>query len=256
MWGILGSRAPNALSYDAMVEAVPSLLLYWKLDETTGTAAHNSSAGGSAYDGGYLGTFTLDAPPIVRGTSGCLELAGTGGGGGSSIPPGSGMVGSNSLIGPAVTRANNFTMSAWVEIAAYSTVDAYAICGSQQYFTGAAGGPVLNINGTGHLELDAAFTALISTSTVVVPLNQKCFVAVTVDAANLCTFYINGAPAGAATVSTASLIPYGGFFVGASKSQESFNDLNKFFGGLVSRVATFGAALSAQELAAQYLAGR
>ena len=60
--------------YSAVISA-DSPVTYWKLDETSGTDAIDSSP--EEYDGLYIAGFTLDQTPIIRSSSACVYLNGT-----------------------------------------------------------------------------------------------------------------------------------------------------------------------------------
>ncbi len=225
---------------------------YWKLNETTGVTAADSS--GNGHNGVYSGTFTLGAPGIVSSEMyAALSLGGTGQPTQVGSPPaGAGFVGAINNFSP-LNYASNFTVEGWVKLSAFPT-EAYAVVAIGQNSNTSVGGYQLAVSSTGKLQFIMTDVSIVGTSTGTLSLNAIHHVAVTFDASGNWTFYIDGAASGTGNSSTRFGSGQGGLFLGCTYSTQ-FAQSNDWYGGVLAHVAVYPTALSAARIAAHYAAG-
>lgn len=207
-------------------------LAYWRLGETSGTSAADSS--GNARTATYNPGATLNAPSLISDTSnGAVTLNGT-----------TGVV--SLAYGSWMNPTTGFTAEAWIKLS--STAGGYVMgrwdTGNTQFIMVAGGDgniyATYNISGT-QRDVIAPYSNV---------AGVKTYVAMTYDGTTA-KLYLNGtlANSGAYTgaLNSTSVAP---FYIGRISSSSS-----AFFAGTVDEVALYPTALSAGRVTAHYSAG-
>lgn len=233
--GVSWNTPGSGVSYDSVILA-DTPVGYWKLAETSGTSAIDSS--GNSYNGTYSGGYTFGVG--LANTSGGVLFDGTSGK--ITLPTGTLMnVGatwsaeawfiSNSNTGAAGLLVEKFTgignpVSVSLGIAIDASSGTYLSGG---YYTGS--------------------TWVIAKGPLVCPLGIPVHIVVTYDNSNI-RLYVNGSLVGVTSAST-HVVNNDGWFIGVNNSGTS-----GFFSGIIANVALYNTTLSSTRIKAHYLAGR
>lgn len=196
----------------------PQLIGHWKLDETTGTFAADSS--GRGHNGTYQGGATLNQPGLTFSTNTSVDFDG-----------------SNDevfLSNPAEFRlANNFTIAAWIR--------PDATTGFQRIFSQNPGGGF----GFGLVGDELRFTTFgvldYDTTGVNLVAGQKYHVAVVFDLSNDAHFYVDGVLVQTIAGINPANIGTNNWFIGATGVGERFN-------GLIDDVRYYNGTLTQREI--------
>jgi hypothetical protein len=205
-----------------------SPIRYYRLDETSGTAATDSGSG--AHNGTYTGGFTLnqsglligdsDASALFNGTTGYVSIPTT------SLP----------------TGAGTWSVEAWVNFSSLANAPQVFFMGTnatnqaiELYYS--------STNSRWQADLNGATTVNGAAATT----NTTYYLAATYDGTQL-RLYVNGSLAGGPTTVTANLA-YGTALIG------SFNASSEFCTGRIDEPAIYSTALSATRILAHYNAG-
>jgi hypothetical protein len=224
---------PSGATYESVILALTDIDRYWRLGETSGTAAaeETGAAGSSTYTAG----FTLNAASLLTGDSNpSVELNGT-----------TGRIVNNSDRAIDLSTGD-WTMMAWVNLDAYAT--------SPFIFAGSGSNAVysMRISNSGQvwLWLDNVGGATASTGTITTGATYH--VAMTwEDSANRVRYYINGSPAGDTTYATApTAAGKSAFYIGAYGSAPA-----NFLDGRIDEPAILTSRLTDQQVADVYEAG-
>ena len=221
------TSGPNPAGYSSTVLGY-SPLAYWKLDESSGTTAADSSGNGlsSTYTGVTLGS-------------------------GGPMPPSTsaGFDGTDDYVDRAVvtTQTTNITLEGWaywdgthnafVVYNGNSASDGYGIVISN----GAGGdGNQIHIQEGGN-----TYSAIGSAGTM--PVDQWTFLAATRSSAGVWTVYVNGVATATGTGVAPNTPTSGGTSIGAK-----YDGTLRLFGGRIAQVAIFNTALTATQIQAEY----
>jgi Concanavalin A-like lectin/glucanases superfamily/PEP-CTERM motif len=195
---------------------------YWRLDESSGIIAHDSS--GHGYDGTYLGGYTLGQPGAIGDGDTAVALDGS-----------TGLVGD--IPGGTFNAPNNFSVEAWVKQA---TTD-----GVQQMISNGSIG--FEITG-GQVEVTFFGVQDIYTGIYVPQDGRFHQIVETVDGANNVTVYLDGVSLFTSTfIAPAQLLGY-------DLALGSLPYNSEYFNGVLDEAAFYNHVLSADRVMAHYLA--
>jgi hypothetical protein len=206
---------------------------YWRLSDSSGTLAADSSGNGDS--GTYEPGVTLGQPGPLAGNPDTSALFA---GGYVSVPDAS-----------AISPTGPFSLEAWVKPASVVPAPGPGII--EKYDTPAYNGYALRLDGSNRLQawILGASSYVNVTGSTVLPVGQWSYVAAVYDGHSL-TLYVNGMPDG--SVST-TLNPSAG--PDSMKIGARGDDANERFDGNLAEVAIYGQALAPQEIATDYLTG-
>jgi beta-N-acetylglucosaminidase/Concanavalin A-like lectin/glucanases superfamily/Hyaluronidase post-catalytic domain-like/Glycosyl hydrolase family 20, domain 2 len=236
----------RAVSADATVEvgtasaqSYPDLVLshspggYWRLGDSSGTVAADSSGHGDP--GTYETGVTLAQPGPLPGSADASALFD---GGYVSVP--------NSA---AISPTGPFTLEAWVKPASVVPAPGPGII--EKYDTPAYNGYALRLDGSNRVQawILGASSYVNVTGSTVLPVGQWSYVAAVYDGHSL-TVYVNGMPDGSVATTLNPAAGQDSMKIGARG-----DDANERFDGNLAEVAIYGQALSPQQIATDYLTG-
>jgi RHS repeat-associated protein len=219
-------------------------MAYWRLDDSSGTSATDSSGNGLAAS--YAGGVRLVASGALRGDS----------------DSGVAFDGVNDDVkrAPVTTQTSNVTMEAWI----YWTGCCFNFgAGPILVYNGNSGsngyGLMISAGGGGScgvsnqlFVLEGGVTCNADGAGGIVPTNQWVFVAATRSSSGVWTTYVNGVATTSSSSSPAPVAPTSGSTsIGASGLGGSNN-----FAGRIDEVAVYNTALSAARIEAHYAAAR
>lgn len=216
-----GSGGGGTDAYSSAVLA-DTPLVYWRLGESLGTAALDSS--GNARNGTYNGGFTLGQTGLVSGGNTAVQLNGTSG---YVLTP---------ITGLNLSR--NFTLEAVIKPS--------VISGSQGIISAPNGGYYIRLSATGHIEFIKSFVASVGTGIATLSAGTRYHIALTVDAAGNWIIYVNGVLDNNGTTSQ-TFSSSTGVYLGRDVSAEWFN-------GVLDECAIYGSVLTSTRLAAHVAA--
>lgn len=236
-WAIFGTLAWTSIIpyYNEVMADSP--IAYYRLGETSGTTAADSS--GNGYNGIYEGTVTLGAPSLILNNLGNLAL----GGDGTSVYVRIG--GPSTLYG----LNRNFSIEGWVKpnFTASGQI-------SGLWSSGLAGVCIrIGWNGTNiSVELLSDYSASLYTWTTTVGNNTTTHIVFTCTSSGVCTLYINGSAFGS-TYTATNTFTGTGVIIGGDGNYPSTPGTYLF--GELDEVAAYNTALSAARVLAHYNAG-
>ncbi len=202
-----------------------SPVLYWKLDETSGTTAADSAVGGT-YPGSHLSSGGSGIPLVNQ-----TPLISTG----KSVlyKSGANLGRTDTLSHPNL--GDVFTLEAWIYLTTTGTI--------QSVMQGFTNNPALFTDATDHLVLQiASGGAKVVTSTTTLSANTAYHVVATKNGASSAKLYING-------VDVSGVVTNFTF----ADSADTFHGFPSM-GGYGDELATYTTALSAARVAAHYAA--
>lgn len=216
-----------ASAYAASVLA-DSPIAYWRLNESSGTVAHDSSGNGRA---GTFNSVTLNQASLLpNGDGASCSLAGSGG---SNI--------STAAIAALNNMTSPLTLEAWVRPASLVT---------QVIYAGGSSSPQLALSqssGSGFPYIGRSGVSNGTSATTALSTGTSYHVVVTVDASGNIQYYVNGAAAGGPFSFASSFSGSGPSYIG------SYSDgVNYLFNGRLQDVAIYGTALSAARVLAHW----
>jgi len=223
---------PSVVTYQSVVLA-DNPAGFWRLDETSGATAADSSGNGTTLN--YAGTFTVNQAPLITAGRAALLNSGT----------------ARKLTSTAIFNANGkVTLEAWVKTT--TAVNGEIICSDDttgsRYFQWI-------IDGAGHMTVtlfDTAVGTHARTGAIAVNDNLRHHLVATYDGATI-RLYVDGAEDGTGTAAVFTLatansnICIGERFSGGADSN--------FLVGTFDEVAIYTSALSAARVLAHYNAG-
>lgn len=209
------------------------LVAYWKLDETSGTTAYDSS--GDHHDGTVEGNSVWTTGQV----NGAIELDGTG----DFVDCGD---------GDWANQTEEITVSAWIKCIFNKPWQAIVTKGdtSWRLFRDSASGDSNNasftLNGTG-------FTPAVSGSTGSVSDNQWHHIVGTYDGVNQC-IYVDGILAESHSVTEGSLIDLTNRYVYIGADDDFVEGVRREFKGLIDEVRIYEIGLTAEMVLDQFIA--
>ncbi len=205
-------------------------LAYWRLGESSGTVAADSS--GNGYNGTYV-SCTQGSPSLVINNQGNLAVSGNG-------------TSSQITVGavPALYSINrNFTIEAWLQPADVS--GAYGI------FSAGLQGVSFRRTGTS-IEFLRDYSVSIGTVPFSFISGMVYHVVCVVDGSGIAAFYKNGAVQGTLNVSG---YVYSGGYVRLGADGKDSTLVDNFLDGSLDELAVYNTALSASQILTHYNAG-
>ena len=226
----VGTASP--LSYQDLVLS-QSPAGYWRLSDGSGTVAADSSGHGDP--GTYEPGVTLAQPGPLAGNA---DTSARLNGGYVSVPDSA-----------AISPAGPFTLEAWVRPASVVPAPGPGII--EKYDTPANNGYALRLDGSNRVQawILGASSYVNVTGSTVLPVGQWSYVAAVYDGHSL-TVYVNGMPDGTAATTLNPAAGQDSMKIGARG-----DDANQRFDGNLAEVAVYDQALSAQQVATDYLTG-
>ena len=197
------------------------LVVHYKLDETTGTTCFDSSSGG--HDGTFAGGVVLGATGCHPSTGSSAEFDGADDH--ATIADGPGLT----------TLRSNLSILAWVKP---------GNVGTRQRVIGNDGSWTFGLNNSGLIFTTRAIQDYIVSGSLSV--DTWAHVAVTFDSDFDATFYIDGAPIGLVSGSSAANAPVAAWYLGC------YNGAIEWFDGGIDDIQVYDTALSAQEVLELY----
>ncbi len=203
---------------------------YWRLDETSGTTAHDVT--GHGHDGAYAASCALDvAGALLDDTDPAVRFDGMTSA--VSLPP----------TDLDFSGTAPFSVEAWVNVAHTTNQFRHAVNHESQ--TGDREGYAMFLQTSGNLAFERFVAANGNTlQGPVAKLNQWYYVVGTYDGAKL-TFYVNAAMVAQAGDARSRSPLADDFYIGAGETI-------KFFDGVVDEVAIYDKALTPAQIAAHY----
>ncbi len=227
--------APPTADYATTVLAnVP--LGYWRFDETTGTAAADSS--GNAYNATTVNCTRAAAALIGNG------VAISGDGTSSQVTVGA--------VAALYNLNRSCSIEAWV-------APVFTASGQQSgIWSAGINGLCLRIDCVSvsgslvyNFELLKDYSASLKTWATQIPNGQRAHVVLTIDASGICTLYINGASVGSYTTTAT----FGGGYVRIGADGSNSTTVALYLFGRIDEVAAYASILSAAQVLADYNAG-
>ena len=236
-WAVFGNLAYGAgTSYSAVVMGLTPLA-YYRLGETSGTTAADSS--GNAYNGTYEGTVTLGAASLILNNSGNLAVGGDGTSAYVKVGGPTALYGLN----------RDFTVTAWIK-------PNFTTSGQQSgiWSSGYQGFCIrCDWNGTAlQFEILSDYSTSLYTWTTTIGNNTTTFVAITCSSTGVFTLYINGAAFGS-TYTYSGTFTGTGLVVGADSNYPGTP--GDYLFGELDEVAAFNYALTSTQVANLYSTG-
>lgn len=220
--------APVTSYYDTVIADTP--LGYWRLGETTGSVAADSS--GNGYNGTYV-SCTQGAASLVNNSGG--DLAVSGNGTSSQITVGA--------ISSLYNLSRSFTLEAWIKPS--STSGIYGIW-SAGYL-----GFCMRQNAAG-IELLSDYSVSLGTINCSFVTGTRYHIVLAVDASGNFTLYLNGVSFATGSIAAYT---YSGSYVRIGADGSNATTVDNFFGGSIDEVAVYNYVLNASRVAAHYSAG-
>lgn len=226
---LAGNVAGTNAYYTAVMADTP--LGYWRLGETTGSAAADSS--GNSHPGTYV-SCSQGAPSLVTNSGGDLAVAGNGSS--SQITVGA--------VSALYSLSRSFAIEAWIKPASVASGVLSGIWSSGYL------GFCLRRNGTSiQLLRDYSSSLGIVSASLVAGVRYQ--VGVEVSSTGTATVYLNGAAIGTVDVSAYS---YGGSYVRLGADGSSSTLVETFLDGTLDEVSVYSHTLGASRWAAHYAA--
>ncbi len=236
-WAIYGNLAYTTTLLYATQVMNYAPLAYYRLGETSGTVANDSS--GNAYNGTYTGTVTLGDPSLIINNGGDLAV----GGDGTTAYVRVG--GTSTLYG----LNRNFTITAWLK-------PNFTTSGQKSgIWSSGASGVCLRCdwNGTAlQFELLSDYSSSLYTWTTAIGNNTDTFVALACSSGGVFTLYVNGVAFGS-TYTYAGTFTGTGVVVGGDSNYPSTPGI--FLFGILDEVAVFATALTPTQINTLYNTG-
>ena len=226
---------PAGLYYNQIMSLSP--LAYYRLGETSGTVAADSS--GNGYNGTYEGAVTLGDPSLVVNNGGNLAVGGNGPSTYISVGGPSTLYGLN----------RNFTITAWLEPNFSASGQ---VCGIWSSGTGGVGLRCIRNGNYLNFRLLSVYTAALYTWETSISNGTDNFIALTCDSSGVFTLYINGTAVGSTYTYTGTFTGTG-VVVGADSSYPSAPDFGLV--GVLDEVAVFNIALTPTQINSLYTDG-
>ena len=236
-WVVFGNLAYSAgVLYSTVVMGLTPLA-YYRLGETSGTTAADSS--GNGYNGTYEGTVTLGAASLILNNGGNLAVGGDGTSAYIKVGGTSALYGLN----------RNFTVTAWIKPNFTTSGQTSGIWSS-----GVSGFCIrCDWNGSAlQFEILSDYAASLYTWTTTIGNNTTTFIAITCSSAGVFTLYINGVAFGSTYTYTGTFTGTG-LVVGADSNYP--NTPGDYLFGELDEVAAFNYALTSTQVANLYSAG-
>ena len=236
-WAVFGDLAWTSIVPYYSVVMADSPIAYYRLGETSGTVAADSS--GNGYNGTYEGGVTLGSPSLILNNVGNLAL----GGNGTNVYVNVG--GPSTLYG----LNRNFSIEAWIKPNFTASGQASGIWSS-----GLSGVCIrCDWNGTNiQIELLSDYAASLNTWTTTIGNNTTTHVVLTCTSTGVCTLYINGVAFGS-TYTATNTFTGAGVVVGGDSNYPSTP--GTFLFGEIDEVAAYNTCLTSARVLAHYNAG-
>lgn len=217
-------RAGAAASYFSSVMA-DGPVAYWRLGESTGTSAADSS--GNGHNATYQGTYSLAQPSLLpHGDGASLYSAAA-----ADVALPSGWI--NGVQSP-------LTIEAWVKCASFSNGPSIFATYNYGFSFGFTTGGKLQVSNPG--------VALVAQDAAALSANTIYHVAVTWDASGNVIFYVNGVASSSFSGLAAAAAGVDPSFIGA------YNTSNNRMNGYLQEVAIYNKVLTAARIASHYSA--
>lgn len=207
---------------------------YWRLGETSGSTAADSS--GNGYNGTYV-SCTQGVPSLISNNGGNLA-ASFAGGSTSEITVGA--------VAALYNLSRSFTLEWWMNPGAAASGTAYGIWSS------GLSGFAARQNATS-LEILADYSASLGTIAAGFAIGTRYYCVLTVDASGIATLYINGASVGTLNVSSTN---FAGGYVRIGADGRDNGTWSTSFDGVLDEVAVYNKILTAAQILNHYNAGK
>lgn len=237
-WAVFGNLAYASIVpyYNVIMADTP--LAYYRLGETSGTVAADSS--GNGYNGTYEGTVTLGDTSLIANNLGNLALGGDGATAYVNVDGPSALYGLN----------RNFSIEAWIKpnFTASGQISGIWSSGIRGFCARC------DWNGTNiQIEILSDYSASLYTWTTTIGNNTTTYVAITCSSSGVFTLYINGAAFGS-TYTYSGTFTGNGVVVGGDREYTTSTPGNFLFGE-IDEVAAYNYALTATQVSNHYNAG-
>src|SRR5262245_22448124 len=223
------------MAYSTTILAESSLISYWQLAETTGTAAADSKGTNT---GTYTGGYTLAQTAPTAQMSGAVLLNGT--------------TGFVSIGSPANLNLNrNFSLECWVKIAAgFTGTGALISHGVNSYYLRVA----YNTGSSFFVDVLQSQIGGLMRATTQLTTGTWYHIVCTIDSGGIVKVYINGVQDATTGTLTATLsVTYG---VTLGHDTNGTGGSVEWLNGIISNVAIYNAALSASQVTAHWNASQ
>ena len=222
--------APPPASYASVVSG-DTPVAWWRLGETSGTAAANQVAGGSA--GTYAGGFTLNQPSLLATDMVNRGVAFNGSSGRVSVPSSA-----------ALQLTNRVSLEAWIKPTSLPSSGVFrSVMTKAESYSLQFNGPRLEFT-----VIQSGTRRRLQTPSGVIAAGGTYHVVGTFDGTTQ-RLYVNGTQVSSVALSGSATTNSNPLLIG------SWDGSSEFFNGTIDEPAVYGAVLSAPQVAAHYRAG-
>lgn len=221
----------SALYKDAVMSDGP--LAYWRLGESSGATAADSS--GHGYAATYANCIQ-GAPSLVSNSSGDLSVSGNGTNSQITVGAVASLYGLN----------RSAAIEAWIKPSSVSSGFLSGI------WSAGVGGICIRQNGSG-IEVLKDYSASLGVIAVGLSAGVKAHIVFVIDSAGLITVYSNGVAKGTINASSTT---FAGSYVRIGADGRDSTIVGTFLSGSIDEVAVYAAPLSAARVLAHYNAGK
>jgi hypothetical protein len=229
VWLVSGNLAYSSGTLYSSVILADAPLGYWRLGETTGSTASDSS--GNNYTGTYV-SCTQGSASLILNNAGNLSVSGNGTS--SQITVGA--------ISALYNLNNNCSIELW-----YKPAD-----NTGTYGLWSAGYQGIGIRqNAANIELLSDYSVSLHTFTVGFVAGTVYHIVLTISSSNVCTLYINGTSVGTYTKSAT----FSGAYVRIGADGQDSTTVTNWFNGTIDEVAVYQSALTSTQITNHYNAG-